>query len=127
MGAKDLVIQGTIPISMTTDIANNLRQQALLVMIQLVTEPIMAQLANLTSAYEMWAFLKENYYTDTSFSFVHQMQKIFALQDSFDTKRPIGDFIRTYEQDWTRLLLLTSNSSSSVSSKYRTLMKQVLE
>ena len=64
---------------MTTDIANNLRQQALLVVIQLVTEPIMAQLANLTSAHEMWAFLKENYYADTSFSFVHQMQKIFTL------------------------------------------------
>ena len=67
-------------------------------MIQLVTERIMAQLANLTSAHEMWVFLKENYYADTSFSFVHQMQKMFTLQNSFDKMRPIGDFIRSYGQ-----------------------------
>ena len=54
-------------------------------------------------------------------------QKILTLQNSFDTTRPIGDFIRTFEQEWTKLLLLTSNSGTVVVSKYRTLMKQVLE
>ena len=97
-------------------------QQALMIIIQLVSEPILAQIATFTTAHEMWVYLRENYYADTCFSFVHQMQKIFSIQNSFDPSHPIGDFIRTFEQEWSRLHLLTSGTS-----KYRTLMKQVLD
>ena len=76
----------------------------------------------------MWVFLKENYYADTSFSFVHQMQKIFSIQNSFNPTHHIAEFIRAFEQEWSRLLLLSSTSGSSPgSSKYRMLMKQVLQ
>ena len=53
---------------MTIEYAINLMQQALIVIIQLVTKPIMTQITNFTSAHEMWVYLRENYYTDTYFS-----------------------------------------------------------
>ena len=48
IGAKSIISPGIIPEGMTTEVANNLMQQAWLVIIQLVSEPIMTQLANLT-------------------------------------------------------------------------------
>ena len=128
IGAKSLVLTGIPPDTMTPDEADNLMQQALLVIIQLVSEPIMAQIASFTSTHDMWVYLKENYYVDTCFSFVHQMQKIFSIQNSFDPVKPIGDFLRVFEQEWSRLHLLASSSgSASGSTKYRVLMRQVLD
>ena len=101
------------------EVVDDLMQQALLVIIQLVSEPIMAQIANLDTAHEMWVLLKENYYADTSFSFVHQMRKILTIQP--DAAKPIGDFIRLFEHEWSRLLLLTAGTS-----EYHIAMKKVL-
>ena len=78
---------------MTTDKANNLMQQALLIIIQLMTEQILAQIANLTSVHEMWVYLREDYYAVTCFSFVHQN---FTIQSMYDASRPTGEFIRTF-------------------------------
>lgn len=87
--------------------------------IQFVSEPIMAQIANLDTAHEMWVLLKENYYPDTSFSFVHQMRKIVTLRP--DAAKPIRDFIRSFEHEWCRLLLLPAGTS-----EYHIVMKKVL-
>ena len=122
IGAKSLVLTGVTPDGMSADVAHNLMQHALLVIIQLVSEPIMAQIASFSNAHEMWVYLKENFYADTYFSFVHQMQRIFSLQDSFDLNLPIGTFITNFEREWARLHLLCSGTS-----RYRQLMKQVLD
>ena len=113
--AKSLIISGIQPDDMAADHAANLMQQALLIIIQLVTEPMLAQIASLPNAQQMWAYLRENYYSDTYFSFVHQMQVLFTLQHTTDT--PITDFIRSYESEWSMLYQLASGR----------LMKQVLE
>lgn len=87
--------------------------------IQVVSEPIIAQIANLDTAHEMWVLLKQNYYPDTSFSFVHQMHKIITIRP--DTAKPIGDFITLFKPKWSRWLLLTASTS-----EYHIAMKHVL-
>ena len=57
LGAKPLIITGEKPDDMTTDKADSLMQQALLIIIQLVSEPILAQIASHTTAHEMWVYL----------------------------------------------------------------------
>ena len=67
IGAKDLVISGVKPDSddMTSECEHQLLQQALLIIIQLVSEPLLAQISNLSTAHEMWVYLRENYFSDT--------------------------------------------------------------
>lgn len=124
IGAKSLILSGIKPDDMTTDRANDLMQQALLIIIQLVTGPILAQIATLRSAHEMWLYLRENY--GTRFSFVHQLHKIFTIQRMYDASRPIGDFICAFEQEWARLHPPMSTAASGTS-RYRSLMKQLLD
>ena len=122
IGAKSIVLSGIVPDDLTAEHAAYLTQQAFLIIIQLVSAPIMAQIANFTNPHEMWAYLKENYYSDTYFSLVHQMQVLFTLERTLDTNRPIGEFIQTFETEWSRMYQLASGTS-----KYKMLMKQVLE
>ena len=119
-----LIISGVQPDDMTIDRVVNLMQQALIIIIQLVTEPILAQIASLPDDRQMWAYLRENYYSDTYFSFVHQMQVLFTLQHTTDT--PIAEFIRSFESEWSRLYQLASAYGSGTS-PYRKLMRQALE
>ena len=66
IGAKDLVVHGTTPIELSPERVTALLQQALLIIIQLVSEPILAQIASLNTAHAMWVYLRENYFSDTS-------------------------------------------------------------
>ena len=62
IGAKDLVVSGVKPDGMTND---RKVQLPFLIIIQLVSEPILAQISNLSDAHEMWVYLRENYFSDT--------------------------------------------------------------
>ena len=53
IGAKSLVLEGTSPMGMSLETAQSLMQQALLIIIQLVAEPIMAQIASFANAHEI--------------------------------------------------------------------------
>lgn len=99
-----------------------LLQQALLIIIQLVSEPILAQIASLRTAHEMWVYLRENYFSDTYFSFVHQMRVLFSLESA---NKSVTEFIRVFETEWSRLRILASNTGHG--SRYRSLMQQVLD
>ena len=80
--AKSLVLDNVIPAGMTPEVARGLKKQALLIIIQLVSEPIMAQISSFTGAHKMWVHLRQNYYAGTCFSFGHQMQVISSLHTS---------------------------------------------
>ena len=78
---------------MTDDRASALLQQALFIIIQLVSELILAQIATLTTAHNMWIYLRDNYFSDTYFSFVHEIPVIFTLNSSNSS---IGEFMRKF-------------------------------
>ena len=44
-----------------------------------------------------WTHLKSQYYSDTPYSFVHQMHSLFTIGLSFDSTQPVSDFIERYE------------------------------
>ena len=97
IGAKSLVLTGVTPDNMPSDVADNLSQQALLIIIQLVTAPILNQIAVLSNPHEIWVFFRENYCSDSCFSFVSQMQKIFAVQSGHHDH--VRDHVRSHVGD----------------------------
>ena len=125
IGAKSLILDNLVPANMSDDRAESLRHQALLVFIQLVSGPIMGQIAHFTQPHEIWAYLRESYYPESYYSFVHQMDVVFSLKQSLDASKPIATFIHKFEEEWVRLYQLASSGSSK--SRYRKLMKEVLE
>ena len=124
MGARALIIDNNSA-NLSPDKAETLRYQVLLIFIQLVSSNIMAQISHLMDPHAIWVYLKETYYPDSYYSFVHQMDVLFSIKSSLDTSKPIASFIHKFEEEWMRLHQLASSGSST--SKYRKLMKEVLE
>ena len=91
-------------------------QQALLVIIQLVTEPILALYLMLDKCGRTCEKITTRIHIS---ALLHQML-LFTLQHTTGT--PITDLIRSFESEWSRLYQLASGTSH-----YRKLLKQVLE
>ena len=122
IGAKTLIIDNILPATMDDNTADELRQQTLLILIQLVCSAIMAQIAHLTDPHEIWVYLRNTYYPETYYSFVHQMDTFFSLKLTLDPTKPIANFVNKFEEEWTRLYQLASSGSST--SKQSTTMSE---
>ena len=73
--------------------------------------------------YELWIYLKSHYYSDSPFSFVHQMHSLFTIGSSFDSSQPLSDFIEKYESECA---LLSTLSASGGESFYRNKLNDFL-
>jgi hypothetical protein len=108
-------------------VLKTLRSQALLVLIQLLSKPIMKIVAKKRDPHAIWKYLRETYRRDTAFSFVQQIMNFTSLPSSYDPSDPqaISEFIDRFETEWARLQSLTDGSNDS--DTYRTKFREFLE
>jgi transposase InsO family protein len=131
MQLSEIVIEGKdLPDSADEDekpVLKTLRSQALLVLIQLLSKPIMKIVAKKRDPHAIWKYLRETYRRDTAFSFVQQIMTFTSLPSSYDPSEPraISEFIDRCETEWARLQSLTDGSNDS--DTYRTKFREFLE
>ena len=117
MGCEELVVEGSTPdVRANQDEINDykaLRSQALLVLIQSISKPILRVVAKKKDPHAIWKHLKETYHRDTAFSFVYQITNFSVLSTSYDPSKPIKDFIDKFESEWEKLSTLANSPSTS--------------
>lgn len=60
-----------------------LSKHALLILIQVISKPILKKVSKYRSLHAIWKYLKETYFRDTAFSFVHQVAGLCLLLCDF--------------------------------------------
>src|SRR5258705_4954898 len=86
-----------------------IKSAAMIMIIQLISQQILAKCNRIHDPYELWTHLKSQYYSDSPYSFVHQMHSLFTIGSSFDSARPVSDLIEKYESEWASLSTLSAS------------------
>ena len=98
------------------DAYREIKSAAMIMIIQLISQQILAKCNRIHDPYKLWIHLKSQYYSNSPYSFVYQMHSLFTIGSSFDSSQPVSNFIERYESEWA---LLSTLSASSGESSYR--------
>ena len=82
---------------------------ALYLLTQVVSKPIMRMISRITNPHEIWAYLKTTYYRDSGFNFVGHMSSLFPLPEKLNGSN-LETFIDKYEHHYDRLRNLVAAS-----------------
>ena len=123
VGLYDVVVNGAKPINGDSNddwkAYNEIVSEAVVVLVRVVTKPIMTIIGRIRDPHQIWRHLRAQYYSDTAYSFVHKLHVLFTLGSTYDSSKPIGEFIETFETEWAMLeQLATSSSGSSGTNSY---------
>jgi len=95
--AKHVVVDGYIPSLGTTAAekatSENIAMQSLLLLIQVISQPIMFQEGRLRSPYNIWQHFPRIYFKDSSISFVNEIYAFHSLSSSFSPSRSMSKFL----------------------------------
>ena len=103
------------------DAYNEIVSEAIVILVQVVSKPIMTIIGRIQDPYLIWIHLRTQYYSDTAYSFVHKLDTLFSLSSSYDANKSISEFIETFENEWAALeqLATSTSTASSGASLYR--------
>lgn len=116
MGCKEIVVDGAVlPDGATQDERDDydyISNQALLVLLQLISKPILIAVVRKVRAqgqgvHSIWRYLKDQYAPSLRFAYIRQLRTVFGLSSSYDPSRPISEFFDLYEAEWAKLHALT--------------------
>src|SRR5258705_5831906 len=124
-GLYDVAVLGTSCPDSNSDMEayREIKSAAMIMIIQLISQQILAKCNRIHDPYKLWTHLKSQYYSDCPYSFVHQMHSLFTIGSSFDSTQPVSDFIEKYESEWASLSTL---SASGRESSYRNKLNDFL-
>jgi len=88
----------------------SLSKHALLILIQVISKPILKKVSKYRSPYAIWRYLKETYYRDTAFSFVHQVAGLCLLSTKIEKGKPVSEFIDKFDDQWNRVYKMAAGS-----------------
>src|SRR5258705_6269380 len=114
-GLYDVAVLGTSCSDGNSDMEayREIKSAAMIMIIQLISQQILAKCNRIHDPYELWTHLKSQYYSDSPYSFVHQMHSLFTIGSSFDSTQPVSDFIEKYESEWASLSTLSASGGES--------------
>src|SRR5258705_8589198 len=117
-GLYDVAVLGTSCTDGNSDNSDmeayrEIKSAAMIMIIQLISQQILAKYNCIHDPYELWTHLKSQYYSDSPYSFVHQMHSLFTIGSSFDSTQPVSDFIEKYESEWASLSTLSASGGES--------------
>jgi len=97
-----IVIDGAIPSAKTTSSKKaafeELCEEAKTIMIQVVSSDILKIIVTKDSPYQMWQYLREQYYKGTVYALVSQIMNLVSLPSNFTSQAStIGEFITKFE------------------------------
>ena len=123
-----VVLDGIKPVTdEETIVYNNMVCDALYLLTQVVSKPIMRKIARTRDPHEIWTYLRTTYYRDNGFNFVWQLHSLFKIADKFNEsseKLTIESFVDEYEQQYDRIQNLVAASKYE---EYNTTYKTFLD
>ena len=126
-GLYKVVIEGAqLPIDSTEQEESaftEIKSTAMILFISLISQSIYSQYSRIRDPHQLWKHLKTSLYSDTAFSFVHQINSLFSLESQFTTSKLLIEFSNRFEAEWALLTQL----SLSGTTPYRIKMKEFLE
>lgn len=126
IGLHEVAIEGAVlnvGCSEEEEVAyNEIKSVAMIMFIQLISPQILVQCNRIHDPHELWKHLKSQYYSDTPFSFILQIHSLLTVGPSFDSSKPISEFIDKFETEWA----LHTQLSASSTSPSRTIFKELL-
>ena len=112
MGVYDIIINRVQPALNATDeeleAHEALSNHAMLVLIQVISKPILKKVSKLSTPHEIWKALRETYYHDNAFSFVHQVTDLCLLSTQLEKDKSVVDFMEKFDDQWTRVYQMTA-------------------
>lgn len=77
-----------------------IKSAAMILIIQLISQQIFVKCNRIQEPHELWNHLRAQYYSDTPYSFVHQIHSLLPVRSSFDSSKPVSEFIDKFESEW---------------------------
>ena len=74
---------------------NEIKSMAMITFLQLISSSILVQYNRIHNPVDLWKHLRTEYYTDSPFSFIHQLHCLFAMQ--YDSSKLVSTFIDKFE------------------------------
>ena len=112
MHATKVVVEGIIPSNRATAAEkaayNHINEQAILILMQVVSKTILKEIAQHETPYAIWRYLKDTYFVDSPITFIYELQNLTNLMSSLTDSMNLADFIKQFETQWNRLYNLTS-------------------
>src|SRR5258705_13891746 len=68
---------------------NEIVSAAIVLLIQVIAKPILTIIGRITDPHEIWNHLRTQYYSDTAFSFIHELNNLFTIGSTYDSTKPI--------------------------------------
>ena len=128
-GLYEGVMEGVVPSDGAsdeeTDTYNEIASAAQVLLIQLIDRPILVECVHIHDPNILWRHLRTTYYSDTAFSFVHQLYVLFSIGTQYDPSRPLIEFIQKFESEWSSVSKLSSSGQAATS--YRKKLNSFLE
>src|SRR5258705_5880243 len=114
-GLYDIAVLGSLCPDSNSNMEayREIKSAAMIMIIQLISQQILARCNRIHDPYELWTYLKSQYYSDSLYSFVHQMHSLFTIGSSFDSTQPGSDFIEKYESECASLSTLSASGGES--------------
>src|SRR5258706_7461312 len=114
-GLYDVAVLGTSCPDGNSDMEayREIKSAAMIMIIQLISQQILAKCNRIHDPYKLWTHLKSQYYSDSPYSFVHQMHSLFTIGSSFDSTQLVSNFIEKYESEWASLSTLSASGGES--------------
>jgi len=111
MNMYDIVVDSVVPPSTASAEEllgyKTLSKHALLVLIQVISKLILKKVSKYRSPHAIWKYLKETYYRDTAFSFIHQVVSLCLLFTQLEEGMPVAAFMDKFDDQWVRVLELS--------------------
>ncbi|RKF83297.1 hypothetical protein GcM3_014032, partial [Golovinomyces cichoracearum] len=122
----ETVIQGLLPPLNASDdevkAYHCLNDSALAIIIQVVNPDVLKCIVDMDTPHLMWLHLKSLYQRNTAYALVHQLGSLCQLAWTFDTSKPISEFIQRFESEWFQLHRLARDSTDSYRQEFGTFL-----
>ena len=97
---------------------NEIISAAIVLLIQVIVKPILTIIGRISDPHEIWNHLRTQYYSDTAFSFIHELNNLFTLRSTYDSTKPISKFIVNFESKWAIITQLSDGSNNLYRKKF---------
>jgi len=87
----------------------HIKRNSLLLLLQVISEPIMAQIARQETSQQILQYLHKTYYKDSPLSLFNEMHAFYTVNGVFDPSQSVTKYIDEFEVRLTRLYGYTSN------------------
>ena len=99
LGLHDIVVNGAKPkgANINMDTFNEIVSAAIVLLIQVIAKPILTIIGRISDPHEIWNHLRTQYYSDTTFSFIYELNNLFTIGSTYNSTKLITEFIENFK------------------------------